>query len=68
MPVTRQIIGAGAHYSATDTFHAQYKLEALKKRCPDAWKHIDALVVPTAGTVYTLEQLEEAAVALSAAC
>ena len=58
LPVTREIIGAGARYSAADAFEAQYRLQALTKRCAVAWADVDMLVVPTAGTIYTIDEVE----------
>ena len=58
LPVTREIIGAGARYSAADAFEAQYRLQALTKRCAAAWANVDLLAVPTAGTIYTIEEVE----------
>jgi allophanate hydrolase len=51
-PAVREIIGGGSKYSAGDTFEAQYRLQELKSLCAQAWRHIDMLVVPTAGTIY----------------
>lgn len=56
-PVTRQIIGAGAHLHATDAFETFYKLEALRRVAADAFKTVDALALPTAPAVYTVEQV-----------
>ena len=56
-PVTREIIGAGARYSALDAFEAQYRLQALAKASAEAWAHMDVLAVPTTGTIYTLDEV-----------
>jgi len=56
-PVTREIIIAGARLSATDTFAALYRLQALRKISERAFANIDALVLPTAPTVYTTAQV-----------
>ena len=54
-PVTRQIIAAGAALRAADAFESFYRLEALRRAAADVFKAIDALALPTAPTVYTIE-------------
>ncbi len=56
-PVTRQIILGGARPSAVDTFAALYKLEELRRVRDHAFRAIDALVLPTMPTAYTVEQV-----------
>jgi allophanate hydrolase len=56
-PVTRQIILAGAHGTAADAFAAFYQLEDLKRACDRTFRDVDALVLPTAPTIYTVEQV-----------
>jgi allophanate hydrolase len=55
LPVTRDIIGSAGRYSAADTFQAQYRLAALKSKISPLWRDIDALCIPTAGTIYSTE-------------
>ena len=56
-PVTREITIAGSRLSATDTFAALYRLQALRRTAEHAFAGIDALVLPTAPTAYTSEQV-----------
>jgi len=56
-PVTREITIAGARLSAADTFAALYRLQALRKVAERAFARIDALVLPTAPTVYSTAQV-----------
>jgi allophanate hydrolase len=56
-PVTRQIILGGARPSAVDTFAALYKLEELRRVRDHTFRSIDALVLPTMPTAYTVEQV-----------
>jgi len=58
LPVTRAVIGAARGFSATDVFEAMYRLAALKRRTAGAWERIDVLLLPTAGTIYTLAELD----------
>ena len=56
-PVTREITIAGARLSAADTFAALYRLQGLRKTAERAFAGIDALVLPTAPTVYSTAQV-----------
>jgi allophanate hydrolase len=56
-PVTREITIAGARLSAADTFAALYRLQALRRTAERAFANIDALVLPTAPTVYSTAQV-----------
>jgi allophanate hydrolase len=56
-PVTREITIAGARPSAADTFSALYRLQGLRKAAERAFAGIDALVLPTAPTVYSTAQV-----------
>ena len=56
-PVTRQIILAGAHGTAADAFAAFYQLEDLRRVRDHIFRSVDALVLPTAPTIYTIEQV-----------
>jgi allophanate hydrolase len=57
-PVTRQIILAGKTISAADAFKAQYHLESLKRTSASVWSAVDVMLVPTAGTVYEISQID----------
>jgi allophanate hydrolase len=57
-PVTRDIILGGRKYSAVDAFEGQYKLAALKARAEREMQGLDFLVLPTAGTIYRIADLE----------
>jgi allophanate hydrolase len=56
-PVTREITIAGARLTAADTFAALYRLQALRRIAERAFANIDALVLPTAPTVYSTAQV-----------
>ena len=57
-PTTRQIIGNAAKFSAADTFNAMYKLKALQRKAEAVWCDIDVLITPTAGTIYTIAEVQ----------
>ncbi len=56
-PVTREITAAGARLTAAETFSALYRLQGLRKIAERTFANIDALVLPTAPTVYTTAQV-----------
>ena len=56
-PVTRQIIGGATQIGAPDTFSAMYKLKVLQRRCEKVWREVDFIVTPTAGTIYTIDEV-----------
>ncbi|HYC46988.1 MAG TPA: allophanate hydrolase [Burkholderiales bacterium] len=56
-PVVRQIIGGGARFSAVDVFEAQAELERLAGVCARVWDGVDALFVPTTGTIYRIDEV-----------
>jgi len=64
-PVTRDIIAAGALPRATDAFAAMYRLAELRRAAEQVLEGIDALALPTAPTVYTLEQVKADPVSLN---
>jgi len=64
-PVTREIIGRGANYTAADAFEAEYRLRALTRRAAREFARVDVLAVPTAPTIYTLAQVEAEPVTLN---
>ncbi|WJR78918.1 allophanate hydrolase [Bradyrhizobium sp. NP1] len=56
-PVTREITVAGSRISAADTFAALYRLQALRQVAARTFAEIDAMVLPTAPTVYSTAQV-----------
>lgn len=57
-PITHQIIAGATRFSAADAYAAAYRLKALQREAASVWRRIDVLVTPTAGTVYTLAEVE----------
>lgn len=58
LPVTRQIILGADKLSAVDAFAGFYRLKELAQAAAPAWQRIDALVVPTAPTSFTVAEIE----------
>lgn len=65
LPVTRTILAGGGRYSAADLFTAAYRLRALRQQTAALWQQIDALLTPTAGTLFTVAEVETDPVALN---
>lgn len=57
-PVTRGIIGGGTSPSAADAFAAEYRMQELRRVVAPVWDEIDVLLSPTAGTIYTIAELD----------
>ncbi|HMA11586.1 MAG TPA: allophanate hydrolase, partial [Steroidobacteraceae bacterium] len=55
-PVTRAIIEGGRKASALDAFRAQYRLAELRAASRALWESTDALLLPTAGTHYRIDE------------
>jgi allophanate hydrolase len=56
-PVVRSIILSTRNFSAVDAFEAQYRLADLARNSEETWQSFDALMLPSAGTIYTIEQM-----------
>ena len=57
LEVTRGIVLTGAKPTAIDTFEGFYRLSELKRKSDEIMGKIDLLVTPTAGTIYTREDV-----------
>jgi allophanate hydrolase len=56
-PVTREILLGGARATAAEAFTAFYRLKELKRIAQNVFAQIDVLALPTAPTLYTIEQI-----------
>lgn len=56
-PVTRQIIAGASRFSAADTYAAMYILKMLQRTAAHVWESIDVMITPTAGTIYSIDQV-----------
>jgi allophanate hydrolase len=65
-PVTAQIIAGGRTPSAVEAFEGEYHLKALKRASESAWSHVDFIVTPTAGTIYTIAAVDADPIRLNA--
>jgi allophanate hydrolase len=56
-PVVAGIIGGARRYSAVDAFEAEYRLRTLRLASEREWQRMDVLVLPSAPTIYTHEEI-----------
>jgi allophanate hydrolase len=56
-PVVREIIGGARRFTATQAFEAEYRLGELRRAAEAQWAHMDILLLPTAATIYTHEEV-----------
>jgi allophanate hydrolase len=64
-PVVREIVLGGKQVTGAQAFEGVYKLSALRRATEGVWKTLDALLLPTAGTHYTIEAVEREPVELN---
>ncbi len=57
LPVLQTIIGGGKKGSAADAFKAQYRLNEYRQQALIELSKVDAVVMPTNGSHYTIQQL-----------
>lgn len=57
LDVTRQIIAPGRDQLAADLLLSQHRLASLRKTCADLLEGVDALITPTAGRHYSVEEV-----------
>jgi allophanate hydrolase len=55
--VVRAVILGARKFSAVDVFESQYRLAALTRNSERTWESCDAILLPSAGTIYTIEQM-----------
>jgi allophanate hydrolase len=60
LPVTRAVFDTAGRWRGADVFAHLHRLRALRRIIArTVWPQIDMLVVPTAGTAYTIAELEQ---------
>ena len=58
-PTVLEIIKNGEKYSAVDAYNAEYLKQDLARKIQQRLADFDALIVPTAPTIYSIEQLQQ---------
>jgi allophanate hydrolase len=61
----RAIIAGAARLSAVETFEGQYALAACKRAAETEWARMDVLLMPTAPTQYTIDEVNADPIALN---
>ena len=56
-PTVREIILGAAKHSAVDVFNAEYQLQDLRSTVNKIFEKIDALLLPTAPSIYRIEEV-----------
>lgn len=56
-PVVASIIGSATKFTAVDCYKAEYRLRELRRATEAEWTRMDVLLLPTAPTIYTHEQI-----------
>jgi allophanate hydrolase len=64
----REIIGGANRYSAADAYEGEYELRRFKRATERIWTEakVDCLLTPTAGTIYTIHEMQQDPVRLNA--
>lgn len=58
LPVIREIVGGSKRWLAADAYAYGYRLKAYKRQCDALLAAVDCVLMPTAGTIYTIAELE----------
>ena len=65
-PTVAQIVLASEKHTAAEAYSAMYRLAAIKQITEPVWKHFDLMLLPTAPTTYTIEQVQNDPIRLNA--
>lgn len=65
LPVIQEILATTKNFDVTDTFDAQYKLQALKRICDRELGKVDFVVTPTTPSCYLRSELEREPIVLN---
>jgi allophanate hydrolase len=58
LPVIREIVGGAKRWSAADAYTYAYRLKACKRQCDAILTAVDCVLTPTAGIIYTIDEVE----------
>ncbi len=65
-PVVRRVIMAGRDIGAVEAFQAAHRLAELSRASASVWEQADALLLPTAPTIFTAAEIADEPVARNA--
>jgi allophanate hydrolase len=57
LPVIRDILAGARAYTALDAYRAAYRLHEIRQSLVPMWQSLDAIVLPTAPTIYSVEDV-----------
>lgn len=57
-PVTRKIIEAGKQATGVEVHRHYYRIRELQQASAATWQQVELLLLPTSGTIYTVQELE----------
>ena len=57
LPVIKTIIGSAENKKATEAFKAEYSMQKHRSQVKQLLTDVDFLMTPTAGTIYTIEEV-----------
>jgi allophanate hydrolase len=57
LPVLREILAEARRFQAIDVFTASYRLRELRQSVEATWRTVDALLLPTAPTIYRVDEV-----------
>jgi len=57
LPVIKTIIGSAETKTAMDAFKAEYQMQVYRVKSKEILKEFDFLLTPTAGTIYTMDEV-----------
>jgi len=57
LPVINTIIGGGEKKLASEAFKAEYQMQVYRSKAKDILSRFDFLMTPTAGTIYTIDEV-----------
>ena len=57
LPVINTIIGGGEKKLASEAFKAEYQMQVYRAKAKDMLAQFDFLMTPTAGTIYTIDEV-----------
>ena len=64
-PVVRAILQGGVGVSGVDTFRGLYALQEFARQAEGLWDSVDVLLLPTAPTIYRIDEVKAEPVALN---
>lgn len=58
LPIIRDILALAGNYAAWDVFQGFHRLAELHQQTQTTWQQVDCLLLPTTGTIYSIQHVE----------